>query len=107
MSQLINFEKYKPNSDKGIFNSTADSSELLADSTVYPVEDMTKATIDLLSSKHPEKMLFNQEEASKILGMSYEFVNRKCRTGLIRTTKLGGKQLITIYELAKIINYGV
>jgi hypothetical protein len=103
LSQLINFEKYNRPPSGPVCLSTKE----LADSTALSTVDFTDSTINLLSKKYPEKLLFNQAEASKILGMSYQFVNRKCKEGLIQTTKLGGKQLINIYEIARIIQHGV
>lgn len=107
MSQLINFEKYNYK-ERGIDSPPLqDEAQVLAGSYYFDHSTLLKMTIDLLNRKFPDKMLFNQDEAARILGMSYEFINRKCKDGIINTSAFGSKQLISIIELARIINNGV
>lgn len=66
-----------------------------------------KAALELLLNIQPGKINYSQQEAADALNMSYQFVNRGCKRGHINTVSYGDRKLITVYELARIINQGV
>ncbi len=110
MSQLINFENYQPeenNHPRDYFRKDNIKVQL-ADSSIS--ENNTSSidnTVNLLLKISPGKINYTQQEAAKVLNMSYQFVNRKCKAGLIKASRYGDKQLININELARIIIEGV
>jgi len=110
MSQLINFANYQPTENNPTRDYLKGDNEQmpLADSFISTDSSASRAeTISLLLKISPAKINYTQQEAAKVLNMSYQFVNRKCKAGLIKVSSYGDKQLININELARIILEGV
>ena len=111
MNRHINFEQFEP--PKEILE-TRDYRALLNQARDFP-ENMTislddpnyQATMEMLFRIQPSRINYTQKEAAKSLNMSYQFVNSSCRKGLINTITYGGRKLITVYELARLIMKGV
>lgn len=110
MSRQINFEDFKPKTEilqKRNYREEIEVSEKCADSFVSYDDPGIKAEMELLLRIQPGKINYNQQEVADAIGMSYQFVNRACKKGRIKTVTFGDKNLITIYELARIIKEGV
>ncbi len=110
MTQIINFTDYSP--DKTVSQSQRKLHEAYnINATITEIhvatEEEIQTSINQLLSLFPGKLAFTQREASKILGISYQFINRNCVTGLIKTIKFGDRQLINIHEMARLLNEGV
>ncbi len=105
MSRLINFDNYSPvveqyitkkNNSVSIPKEKCTSKEVSADQSYDEV-------ISLLLRLHPNKLAYTQKDAAEILGLSYQYINKKCVDGEIRTVKFGNRQLININEMAKLL----
>lgn len=83
-----------------------------ANSDIHIVEknynslDPFEENLKYLISLYPDQVLFNIKEASKILRVSYEFVRKLIKKGIIKCTAFGKRKLIHISELAKLITQG-
>ena len=64
-------------------------------------------TIRMLFSINPGKVLYSIDETARTLNMGKEFVRRRLQNGEIKCVYFGDRQMITIYEIARIINNGV
>lgn len=60
-----------------------------------------------LKSVHSNKLTFSQREAAEILNVSYQFVNKCCKTGQIKTVMFGDRAFINIIEIAKLLTKGI
>jgi len=87
-----------------------------ADSNVSPIEHFDEEQIEdkeyeammvHLKSIYSNKLTFNQKEAAEILNVSYQFVNKCCKTGQIKTVKFGDRAFINIIEIAKLLTKGI
>jgi hypothetical protein len=111
MNRQINFEQFEP--PKAVLEAR-DYRALLNQAQEFP-ENMTislddpnyLATMDMLFRIQPSRINYTQKEAAKALNMSYHFVNSSCRKGMINTISYGGRKLITVYEIARLILKGV
>ena len=70
-------------------------------------EDMYRSTLSILREKYPENTYFTYQEASKELKVSVEFIRTRVKSGQINAIKIGGKPIIHLSELTKIICSGV
>jgi len=110
MAKIIDFEKYKPTkiSTRCTFEGTGAVKVIsFSNDASETTSESLQATIELLSKTYPGIMVFTQKEAAKILSVSYQYINKNCKEGNIRTVKFGDRQLININELAKLINEGI
>lgn len=62
---------------------------------------------DILNERFPNKLNFSISETAQILNLSYDFVREKTASGLIAATKFGDRQMISVYELGRILAEGV
>jgi hypothetical protein len=108
MSQIVNFDNYEPKNSpkKGILfasENTIETAGSLSTNNFLP-DDFY---VQLLLKENPKKFMYTQEECAEILNLSYQFINRRCRDGIIQLTKFGEKKLISINELARLIKEGI
>ncbi len=54
-----------------------------------------------------EKRLYPIKEAAKILSVSYPWLDKQIRDGLVKVVKMGHKRMITVSELDKIAKFGL
>lgn len=110
MSRQINFERFQPNTEIPESRDYREAIKVTAKCaiSINSNEDPDiKARVELLLEENPGKYNYTQQEVASIINMSYPFVNRNCKKGLINTTKYGRKELVSIYELARISIQGV
>jgi len=70
-------------------------------------EDKINETIQLLLNTNNKILNYNIKQASQTLGISEEFLRRRITAGKIKTINFGDKKMITIFEIARILNTGV
>jgi len=70
-------------------------------------EDKINETIQLLLNTNNKILNYNIKQASQTLGISEEFLRRRIAAGKIKTINFGDKKMITIFEIARILNTGV
>ena len=108
MSQLINFDHYKPadsnRKEIAVSPFTANSSTLEPSSGL---EHTYQLTLDVLAKNNPNKIVFSIKDAAEVLGVGEEFIRRRIKSGKIKATYLGDKPFINIVELARISIEGV
>ena len=80
------------------------------------IEESESDTYDLLSyaeilkatiQQFPKKMLFNMKETAEALCVSVEFIRKRISEGKINAVCFGDRKLISINELARLIQEGV
>lgn len=54
-----------------------------------------------------EKKLYRIKESARILSVSYQWLDRKIRDGVINVVWLGGQRLISAEEIDRLISQGV
>ncbi|MBX3009785.1 MAG: helix-turn-helix domain-containing protein [Melioribacteraceae bacterium] len=63
--------------------------------------------LKIIGECYPNKILFSQMEAAKLLGVSYQMINRYCKSGLIIWIPYGSLIKIHISEIARMLTNGV
>ena len=63
--------------------------------------------LQILKEFTASKLLFSVKEASKVINVSDDFLYKRINAGLIHSVFLGGKRLIHMNELARVITEGV
>lgn len=70
-------------------------------------ENKIKETVQLLFNTNNKILNYTIKQASQVLNISQEFIRRRIYTGEIKTINFGDKPMITIFEIARILNEGV
>ena len=70
-------------------------------------KEQLNANISYLLNQNPGKLLYSIQEAADVFCTSYEFVRDRISNGRINSTAMGGRRMIHITEIAKIISGGV
>jgi excisionase family DNA binding protein len=61
----------------------------------------------LINEKYPDKILFTISELAGELNLSYEFIRRKIKEGLIPATSFGDRMMINKKTVVELLTYGV
>ncbi len=62
---------------------------------------------ELLLRGNSGKLLYSMQEASALLGVSYEFVRQNVRSGKVAVKNFGARKLIHINEITRLITEGI
>ena len=110
MGRKIKFEDFQPVAkvlEKRNYREDTTDTQKHSDSVAPYSDRTTDEIVELLLKIRPGRINYTQEEAAEALDMSYQFINRKCARGKIKTVNYGRIKLITIYELARIFKEGI
>ena len=77
------------------------------DSSGNDMNDSIQENREQLMKDYPGKLLFSIKDTSVILGVSYEFVRRTIHSGSVQTRNFGGRMMIHLNELSKLITKGI
>ena len=69
--------------------------------------DTFDENLEYLTSKPPDKILFDLKEVANILSMSYEYIRISVNNGSIYAKHIGSRRLVHRGELARLITEGV
>ncbi len=87
---------------------TNESSAIDAKVTKKEVNEIKRGKmLELIKSLHPDKVNFSIAETAAIINVSYDFVRDKIKEGLIHAVKYGDRNMISLFELARILTEGV
>lgn len=103
MTRLIdfsNFQKEKSQKCRESYAYTESSHQI--DSKEKTIE-----FLEILLKQSPGKMVYSLKEVADVLGIGQEFIRRRVKRRKINSVKIGDKQVISVIELARILEEGV
>lgn len=102
MARKVNLGNVNVNGSIAVSNNN-----LPAIDRVHTDENKIKETIEILLKINNKVLNYNIKQAAQALGVSAEFLRRRIAAGKIKTIYFGDKPMISIMEMARLINEGV